>query len=120
MRGEGSNSTHLDFYSDNGCMAIKGRTSGAYVSIQSGFQKDANRIVVADASGFHPGDGGMIRQADIEAVDPTGEWAGSDWVPEYVVGQMVRIVAVEGNTLTIDPPLNFSFFIRRTPGDSTC
>jgi hypothetical protein len=115
LRGEGSSATHLDFYSDNGCMTIKGRTSGSFVSIQSGFQKDAGRIVVANASGFHPGGGGMIRQEDIEAVDPTGEWAGSSWVPEYVVGQMVRIVAVDGNTLTIDPPLNFSFSSEKHP-----
>ncbi len=109
LRGEGSSVTHLDFYSDNGCLNIKGRTSGSYVAIQSGSQKGSSQIVVADASNFHVGDGGMIRQEDIEAVDPTGDWANSGWVPEYVVGQMVRIMAVNGNTLTIDPPLNFSF-----------
>jgi hypothetical protein len=109
LRGEGSDATHLDFFSDEGCMTIRGRTSGSFVSLQSGYQKNADRIVVADASGFHPGGGAMIRQEDIEAVDPTGEWAASSWVPEYVVGQMVDIVAVDGNTLTIDPPLNFSF-----------
>jgi Pectate lyase superfamily protein len=115
FRGEGSNATHLDFFSDNGCMAIKGRTSGAFVSIQSGLQKGSCQIAVANASEFKAGEGGMIRQEDIEAVDPTGEWAGSGWVPEYVVGQMVRIVAVNGNTLTIDPPLNFSFSSEQHP-----
>lgn len=115
LRGEGSNATHFDFYSDNGCMAIKGRASGSFVSIQGGLQKDASQIVVANASDFHTGDGGMIRQEDIEAVDPTGEWAESSWVPEYVVGQMVKIVAVNDNTLTIDPPLNFGFSLEKHP-----
>jgi polygalacturonase len=64
LRGEGTNATHLDFYSDNGCMTVIGRTSGAFVSIQSGFQKDAGQIVVGNASDFHAGDGGMIRQAN--------------------------------------------------------
>jgi hypothetical protein len=115
LRGEGSNATHLNFYSDVGCMTIKGRTSGTFVSIQSGFQKGSSQIVVANASGFQAGDGGIIRQGDIEVVDPTGQWSESSWVPEYVVGQMVKIVAVNGNTLTIDPPLNFTFSSGNNP-----
>jgi hypothetical protein len=36
-------------------------------------------------------------------------------VPDHVVGQMVRIVAVDGNTLAIDPPLNISFTADKHP-----
>ena len=115
FRGEGSKRTHLDFFSDNGCITIKGRTTGPFVPVQNGFSKGTRQIVVANASDFHTGDGGMIRQADIDAVDPTGEWAGSRWVPEFVVGQMVKVVAVNGDTLTIDPPLNITFSPDKNP-----
>jgi hypothetical protein len=109
LRGAGSNATHLVLSSDTGGIDVEGRTDGAYVPIQSGFEKGATEIVVDDASGFEAGRGGMIRQEDIDAVDPSGEWAESSWVPDHVVGQMVRIVAVDGNTLTVDPPLNITF-----------
>lgn len=115
LRGAGSNATYLDFYSTSGGISIKGRTDGSYVPIQSGFVKGSEAIVVEDASGFEAGKGGMIRQEDIDAVDPSGEWAQSDWVPDHVVGQMVRIVAVDGNTLTIDPPLNTGFSADKHP-----
>lgn len=98
LRGAGSNTTHFEIYSDNGCMSIKGRPDGSYVPIQSGFVKGSKEIVVEDASGFEAGKGGMIRQEDIDAVDPSGEWAQSDWVPEFVVGQMVKTaILVEDN-----------------------
>lgn len=115
LRGEGSESTHLDFFSDYGCMIIAGSTSGAFMPLQNGFQKDSTQMTVSDASGFQTAEGGVIRQEDIEAVDPTGEWANSSWVPEKVVGQMVKIVAVQGNTLTIAPALNFSFSADKNP-----
>lgn len=115
LRGAGSESTTLLFYSDNGCMSIEGRGVGGYRAITSGLQKDSTEITVTDASGFQVGQGGEIRQEDIDEVDPTGEWSEAGWVPTHVVGQMVKIVAINGNRLSIDPPLHFTFTSQKNP-----
>lgn len=109
LRGAGSDATELECFSDDGCVRIIGSSDGGYRSIVAGFAKEARQISVDDVSGFQVGQGGEIRQEDIDAVDPTGEWGrNTDWVPTHVVGQMVKIVAIEGNTLHIDPPLHIA------------
>jgi hypothetical protein len=115
LRGQGSDQSQLKFVSDSGCLNIKGSANGSYTPVNSGLSKGSVQLTVQDASKFQVGQGGEIRQEDIAAVDPTGEWANSGWVPDHVVGQMVKIVAINGNTLTVDPPLNFSFSSDKHP-----
>lgn len=115
LRGEGAEQTRLDFPAQGGCLIIKGNSTGEFVSIKSGLQKNSQQIEVADASGFKVGEGGQIRQEDSDAVDPTGKWAQMDWTPTHVMGQMVKITAVDGNTLTIEPPLNNDFSTDQDP-----
>lgn len=115
VRGAGSNSTRLEFFSEDGCIQINGSSDGSYQPITGGLEKDVQQITVSDASGFQVGQGGEIRQEDIDAVDPTGEWGNSGWVPTHVVGQMVKIVAIDGNRLTIDPPLHLTLDSQKNP-----
>lgn len=116
LRGEGSDVTTLECFSDEGCVRIIGSGDGGYRPIVAGFAKEARQLSVDDVSGFQVGQGGEIRQEDIDAVDPTGEWGrNTDWVPTHVVGQMVKIVAIEGNTLTIDPPLHIALTPEKNP-----
>lgn len=107
LRGAGSDASQLEFTSTNGCIHIQGSATGDAVALVSGYTKDSRKIVVADATGFQVGQGGEIQQENITAVDPKGEW-GVSW-GEKCIGQMVKIVAIDGNTLTIDPPLNFTY-----------
>jgi len=115
LRGDGSQSTRLDFEGDRGCIYISGTTNGGYTSILNGLDKGSDQITVADPSRFQVGQGGEIRQEDIDAVDPAGDWAKSGWVPDHVVGQMVKIKAINGNILTIDPPLNLTLSVDKQP-----
>ena len=107
LRGEGSLKTHLEFLSASGCFGINGRTTGSYVNILSGLEKGSDKIVVSDASNFSVGQGGEIRQEDIVA--PAASWGA------YAVGQMVKIVKINGNTLTINPPLHIDLDSSKSP-----
>lgn len=107
LKGEGSLKTHLEFYSDSGCIGINGQTNGSYVDILSGLEKGSSKIEVSDVSNFTIGQGGEIRQEDI--VPPTASWGA------LAVGQMVKIVAIEGKFLTIDPPLHLDYSLSKNP-----
>jgi hypothetical protein len=113
MRGEGSQASVLEFTSKSGCINIMGATRGDFSAVLSGYTKDSNQIVVENAADFEVGQGGEIQQENIDAVDPLGEWNAS-W-GEDCVGQMVKIVAVDGNTLTFTPPLNIGFSKNHNP-----
>lgn len=115
IRGEGATKTHLRFFSANGCFNVRGGTGGNFVAATSGIEKGSTSIVVENPSTFAVGGGAMIRQDDIDAVDPTGEWGSSGWVPEKVVGQMFEITSINGNTLNIQPALNIDFNPSKKP-----
>ena len=112
LRGKDAESTHLEFDSQDGCIQASGSNSGNYIKITGGSGFGSNRIVVADASGFEPGDGGNIRQGMVHKV--TLSWLENP----RTVGQMVKITGINGNTLTIEPALNFDY-ASNPPLDST-
>ena len=84
-----------------------GSRTGGFVNIQSGLAKGSNQIVVSSGSSFTVGQGGEIQQDDI--IPASASWG------EYSVGQMVKIVAINGNTLTIDPPLHIGYSLGKHP-----
>lgn len=101
LRGQGDQATRLDCNSADGCISVKGAVVGEYVDFLEGARKGSSHITVADTSGFTIGQGGQVQQDDI--VTAEAQWG------EGSVGQMVVIVAIEGNTLTVDPPLHLDF-----------
>ncbi|MGE5458773.1 MAG: glycosyl hydrolase family 28-related protein, partial [Methanococcaceae archaeon] len=103
LRGKDPGSTRLEFDSQAGCIQAMGTNSDNYVKITSGSGFGSKKIVVSDASGFRVGDGGHIRQGMVHKVTLT-------WLENpRTVGQMVKITAIKGNTLTIEPALNFDY-----------
>ena len=106
LRGEGHKSTRIECLTGSGCIRMRGG-SGSYVSVLGGLEQGSNQITVSDAAGFTAGRGGQIRQEDI--VTPEASWG------EYAVGQMVKILAINGNTLTIDPPLHIDYSLSKNP-----
>ncbi|MBN1889231.1 MAG: hypothetical protein JW850_14655 [Thermoflexales bacterium] len=101
LRGEGYKLSHLECRNAYGCLRMEGSVAGGFVSVSGGGAKGSTQIVVSDASGFSVGQGGELQQDDI--VPPKASW-GAD-----AVGQMVKIVAISGNTLTIAPALHIDF-----------
>ena len=107
LRGEGSEQTILEFESDTGCLGAAGVLGGSRIAITSGLAKGSTSLVVADVADFDVGGGGEIRQDDFAIPD-------AEWGSEYV-GQMVNIVAINGTTLTIDPPLHIDLIAVENP-----
>lgn len=107
LRGDGHERTHLECFNAGGCIRIEGSLAGDFVSVQGGLQKGSNKITVADASIFTAGQGAEIQQEDI--VPPSAGWG------EYSVGQMVKVLAIHGNSLTIDPPLHIDYALGKNP-----
>jgi hypothetical protein len=101
LRGAGYEATRLSCRHAGGCISIRGRTAGDYMALVNDAAKAATQIEVADGSAFIVGQGGQIRQADIVTAE-------ADW-GEGAVGQMVRIEAIHGNTLTVNPPLHLDY-----------
>lgn len=107
LRGEGYRQTHLECLNNGGCINLAGSLAGSFVNLQSGLAKGSTQIVVADASSFVVGQGGEIQQDNIVA--SSASWG------QVAVGQMVKIVAISGNTLTIEPPLHLEYGLNYNP-----
>jgi hypothetical protein len=103
LRGEGSESTHLEFNSDDGCINLKGTFSGQYTKITGGLTLNSSHIKVDDASNFKISDGAHIRQGNVI------ETTYKEWINPYSPGQIVRITAIDGNSLSFNPPLNYDY-----------
>jgi hypothetical protein len=101
LRGAGYRATRLACRHADGCISVRGSSAGDYLALVEDAAKGATQIEVADGSAFSVGQGGQIRQADIVTAE-------ADW-GEHAVGQMVKIDAISGNTLTIDPPLHLAY-----------
>ncbi|MBI5480430.1 MAG: hypothetical protein HY906_16320, partial [Deltaproteobacteria bacterium] len=107
LRGAGSEATVLACRNGSGCLQIQGVVIGDYVALQSGLQQGSTHVEVASAAGFAVGQGAEIRQENIVP-------ASADW-GEYDVGQMVRVVAIQGSTLTVHPPLHLTYTLDKNP-----
>ncbi|MCF8303325.1 MAG: T9SS type A sorting domain-containing protein [Bacteroidales bacterium] len=91
------------------CIKINGTADGSFVMINGGLEKGSNTITVEDASQFSAGDYAELRQEN-------GEW-DSDPAPwaEKVVGQVVQVTAINGQSLTIDRPLRIDMDSQLNP-----
>ena len=111
--GEGPDKSRLLFDCAETAIDIVTYDRGTFVDITGGATKDSTQLTVTDASSFSPGDFAEMQQDNDWAVmDPEDYWRNSgnvDWVPESCVGQMFEVVAVNGNTITVDPPVHFDY-----------
>ncbi len=107
LRGEGYRHSHVECLNAGGCFRVEGSRTGGFVDVTGGMAKGSSQITLADASGFSVGEGAEIQQDDI--VTPWATWG------EYSVGQMLRIVAIDGNTLSIEPGLHIDLDPAKSP-----
>jgi hypothetical protein len=111
LRGAGSDATYLE--SDLGgssasAVEIVGWDFGSWRGVSGGFQKGSTQLTLSDASGITAPMFAEIQQTNDAGVMYTQpEWNVS-WA-ENSVGEMVRIVAVSGNTVTLESPLNMTY-----------
>lgn len=108
--GEGPSQSRLVFDTNDPGIRVVKYDRGDWIDVTSGYTKDSTQLELPNASEFSVGDHGQIKQTNNwDAMDPEGVWRNSSWVPDDCVGQIFEVVAVSGNTLTIDPPLHIDF-----------
>jgi len=108
--GDGPDQSRLLFDTESTAVSIVTYDRGAWVDLESGYDHGSTTLVVANAATFAPGDYAEVQQDNNwDRMDPEGEWRNASWVPEAAMGQMVQIVSLEGNTLTVDPPVTVSY-----------
>jgi hypothetical protein len=108
LRGERSHNTTLRFDHLGHCISIARGQGGAFQPVLSGHTIHSDTIVVTDGSVFASGDYAEIREDN----DPA--WGASDWASK-VVGQLLRVTAVAGNTLTLERPLRITYQAAQNP-----
>ena len=108
LRGERSSSTTLTIeHTASGISVSKGQ-SGIFQAVISGFTLHSSSLEVTNGTAFAAGDYAEIRE------DNDVAWGASDWAPK-VVGQILRITAVDGNTLTLERPLRITYLAAQNP-----
>jgi|GEM_PF-449857 len=112
LRGAGSASTILQFNMNGAasdCLAVSGGASGGYTTLAGGYVRGSRTITLASAVNFSVGDYAEIHQTN-------GSWDTNpaDWAA-YAIGQIVRISAVDGTTLTLETPLRYTYEASLTP-----
>jgi hypothetical protein len=112
LRGEGMDRTHIvfDFAGNPASDAITAgvENRGVFIPVVSGFEKGSTALAVSGAAGFKAGSFAEILQDN----DPAAMYTSPDWKQSWaqdVVGQLFKVVKVEGNIVTIDEPLHISY-----------
>jgi hypothetical protein len=101
VRGRGASQTTVECRCDAGCFQAAGAPAGDFVPVTAGFDQGTARITVGDVSGYIVGGGAEIRQENYVPAE-------ADW-GEYDVGQMLRVTAIEGETIVVEPSLHIRY-----------
>jgi len=107
LRGQGYRESHIECRNAGGCLRIQGTSTGGFVNSVGGLARGATEISVSDASSFTVGEGAEIQQDNV--IPPWASWGDNS------IGQMLKVVAVNGNTLVVEPALHFDFGLGDNP-----
>lgn len=111
LRGDGRGSTTIRSTITSGDSISTGGSGSSFATgILSGYTKGSTSLTLNLSSGFNVGDYVVIKQANDPAlVDVDGcNWCGDD-DPGHAMAQVVKVTAKNGNVLTINRPLYYSF-----------
>ena len=102
LRGAGADSTKLKMKHAGYGFSFAGTASGSFVNILGGYQKGSNRIHTVTGHGLVQGD-------YAEILETNGAWntVPISWATD-VVGQVVKITEVHGDTLILQKPLRLN------------
>ncbi len=111
LRGDCSGGTILKFDLAGvaeTCISVITFQYGTPVAINDGIHKGDAVLTVTDASGFSVGSFAEIRQDNDPAVMYTSEDWNVSWAVQ-AVGQISKVTAINGNQISIDPPLTINY-----------
>jgi len=103
LRGAGADSTKLKMKHSGYGFSFTGTNSGGFYKILKGYQKESRHICVEAGTGLVQGD-------FAEILETNGSWDSNpaSWATD-VVGQIVRITGVQGDTLLLEKPLRITY-----------
>jgi hypothetical protein len=103
LRGVGGAANLVFNLTGGNCINVTNPQTAAFTNIESGYTKGSSKLVLANTSGFVVNGMAEIREVN-------GSW---DTQPStsatYSVGQVVKVTAVTGNTVTIEPSLHINY-----------
>lgn len=108
LRGESPATTTLQWDHLGYCINVAAAQPEKYQAVIAGAIIHSRTIEVTDGHAFAPGDYAEIREDN----DPA--WGASQWAGP-TVGQILRITAVAGKTLTLERPLRITYPARQNP-----
>ena len=103
IRGDGSEFTFLKINSPESCFTINGSATNKFSSILSGFEINSNSITVKNSSLFKIGNYVEIRQENGSWDTKPASWSNK------VVGQISKIIEINGDKLVLEDKLRTSF-----------
>lgn len=118
LRGDGPDKTKIKSYATSGDMiSITTWDSPTSTGIVSGYTKGSTSLTVGSSSSFNVGDYIIVTQDNDPAlVDPAGcNWCGNNNNGGQAMAQIVKITAKNGDSLTINRPLYFTFSASLSP-----
>jgi len=103
IRGAGADSTFLKINSTVNGFTSCGNITGTFTKILSGFNKESQKITVANCALFSTGN-------DVEMHEDNGSWDTSPatWAVQ-VVGQISKVTNIIGDTLFLEDKLRIDF-----------
>ncbi|MEJ6952487.1 glycosyl hydrolase family 28-related protein [Natronospora cellulosivora (SeqCode)] len=117
LRGAGENKTQLIIDHNNNGFEIVSDQKGDWYDIISNYEKGSRDLYLKDASAFEVGMYVEIQQdnnPDIMYPNPSGLNWDSEWA-QGAIAQIARIVAVDGNKISIDEPLRLNYDSKFNP-----
>ena len=111
--GQGPEVSRLIFDCDQTGIQVVTYQRGDFVDVVDGADRGSIRITVSDASHFVAGGFAELQQDnDWDVMDPENHWRHQDevgWVPDHAVGQMFKILSIEGDVLVVEPEVHFDY-----------
>ena len=114
LRGEGPERTNLLIDHSSDGFEIITYKRGQWVKIEDGFSKGSTKLIVTSPELIKPGLYIEIQQDN----DPEVMYTIPDWNTGWAagaVGQIAKIVSIEGDTVTIDEPLRTNYRAELNP-----
>ena len=109
LSGESPETAVLRFDFVSHAIRIYGGVTGSWVDLIDSADIHDDAITVSDGSLFAIGDYAVIQQTNDAAWNITDTWAAN------AAGQIVKIIDVSGNILTLETPLRHDYPLSRTP-----
>ncbi|NOZ71871.1 MAG: hypothetical protein GXP38_08150 [Chloroflexi bacterium] len=107
LRGASPYTTHIVFdfsgvSKEVNAVKILGWQTGSFVSVTGGYTKGSRTLTLANASSFKAGNFAELQQKNDSRIS-NESWALN------AVGEIVKVVAVSGNRITLAEPLHYTY-----------